>query len=434
LASIATRATSILTLVFLVPAAHEALGPERFGLWMLLSSLTMVLSFADLGLGNGIMNEVAAANGHDDIPRLARAASCGFFMLAAIAAAAGIIFAAAYPFAPWATAFNVRSPEAQTEAALSVAVFAVCFLVSLPLSIANKIQLGMQDGFLANSVLAVANVVAFCGVYAGLRLHAGVPLLVALLFGMPPAVQALTSAWYFHRRHPELRPRLGAIDGDTVRKLARAGLAFFFMQLCLVVTSRFDAFFIAREGSVEQAGLFLSCERLFAFASVLPLSFVYPLWPAYREALHRADVAWVRRAFLRSIALAFGLTAAICLPMMIFGDRIFNLWFHTRMSVPMVLLAGFAFWKVIEGLSVAGAMLMNGAGRLRAAMIMHGSMAAISLIAKLSLVDRFGVYSIIWITALSWALCCVAPIAYFAPAILRDAGLSARQDRRLRPT
>lgn len=422
IASIATRATSILTLAVLVPTALAVLGPERFGLWMLLSSLTMVLTFADLGIGNGIVNEIAAAHGRDDAQRAVRVATSGMFLLVIIAILAGVVFAITFAFVPWARAFNVHSAEAQAEVPVAVVAFMACFLVNLPLTIVTKIQLGSQEGFLANAVAAFSNIASFCGVYAGLKLHAGVPLLVVLLVGLPAMVGGLYAVWFFRYHRPELRLRADAIDKSTLRRLGRAGMAFFVMQLSFAVSTRFDAFFIARASGVEQAGLFLSVERLFAFASVLPLAFVYPLWPAYREALHRNDVNWVRRTFQRSIMLSFALTATFCLPILLFGDQIFSRWLGTQTAIPPTLLGGFAVWKLVEIIGTGGAMLMNGAGRLRAGTIMLALMAGSSLVAKFFLIQYLGAYSVVWITASAWTLFCILPLLYFVPAIFRGTG------------
>ena len=41
-----------------IPLTVNYLGSERFGLWMAISSIIVLMSFADLGLGNGLLNAI----------------------------------------------------------------------------------------------------------------------------------------------------------------------------------------------------------------------------------------------------------------------------------------------------------------------------------------------------------------------------------------
>lgn len=420
LAALAARGSSIFTLIVLVPAARAELGPERFGLWMLLSSLTMVLSFADLGIGNGILNEISAARGRDDVPRMRRVVTAGFVLLGGAAMVFGLIAALIGTGFDWARVFNVKSALAVGEARNAVLVFAGCFVFSLVGSVPGKVQSGLQEGLIANGLIGLGNVCAFIAVMLGLRAGWGIPSLVALLFGIPAAIQLLAMGPWFAWKHRELVPNAASLDLATLRRLARSGFAFFIMQVFTVATSRLDAFFVAGYAGAADAGLYSASDRLFSVASIVPISFLFPLWPAYREALHRGDVDWVRHTLVQSMVQASGVTAAVCLPVLLWPDHIFSLWFHTRVDVPGSLTAGFTFWKIVEALGSAGAMLMNGAGRLRAATGMLGAMAVCSLIAKALLVPHFGAFSVVWITAAAWTVFCVLPLAWFVPRILHQ--------------
>ena len=65
--SVFARVAQISTSLITVPLALKYLGNERFGLWMAVSSVLAMASFADLGVGNGVLNTVTTAYGKDDI-------------------------------------------------------------------------------------------------------------------------------------------------------------------------------------------------------------------------------------------------------------------------------------------------------------------------------------------------------------------------------
>ena len=77
LARIVQMGSSLIT----VPFAIRYLGNERFGLWMAISSFLAIAGFADFGLGNGLLNSIARAQGKDDTEGVKRALSSAFASL-----------------------------------------------------------------------------------------------------------------------------------------------------------------------------------------------------------------------------------------------------------------------------------------------------------------------------------------------------------------
>ena len=66
LASLGARVITVLTNLVMVPLLVSYLGEERYGVWLTLNSFVAYLAFADLGLGNGLLNAVSEAHAHDD--------------------------------------------------------------------------------------------------------------------------------------------------------------------------------------------------------------------------------------------------------------------------------------------------------------------------------------------------------------------------------
>ena len=48
-----TRAVGVAVSIVSIPLVIDYLGPERFGLWVTATAIISMLTFADLGLGNG---------------------------------------------------------------------------------------------------------------------------------------------------------------------------------------------------------------------------------------------------------------------------------------------------------------------------------------------------------------------------------------------
>ena len=90
----AAKLVNVATLLISVPMTLHYLGPERYGLWMAMSSAVYVLSFADLGIGNALINYVANAYGRDDRPSIREAVSTTAIIFGALSVILLAVFSA----------------------------------------------------------------------------------------------------------------------------------------------------------------------------------------------------------------------------------------------------------------------------------------------------------------------------------------------------
>src|SRR5688572_4689820 len=87
---------NMLTMLISIPLTLNYLGAERYGLWVTISSSIMLLGFADLGLGNGLLNAMAEANGRNDRKAAVYCVSSAFFMLSGVALFFGVFWIVLY--------------------------------------------------------------------------------------------------------------------------------------------------------------------------------------------------------------------------------------------------------------------------------------------------------------------------------------------------
>ena len=109
--SVAARAIALLTALISVPLTFRYLGAERYGIWMVLISIIAAMGFADLGIGNGLMNAVSEAYGKDDHHLAKEYITSALALMLCIATLLALAGAVAYPFLPWLRLFNVKSGE-----------------------------------------------------------------------------------------------------------------------------------------------------------------------------------------------------------------------------------------------------------------------------------------------------------------------------------
>ena len=386
------------------------LGFERYGLLMTVTSVTAFLSFADFGMGNGLLTAISTAHGRDDREAAKRNVSSIFYMLLTIALVCLVSLALAYRFIPWMQIYNVRSPLAVAEAGPATVVFVLCTLLCLPLGVVQRVQSGYQEGFRAAMWQAGASLISLIALLVTIACKAGLVPIVLAVSGAQVLVGLLNSLHEFGWSRPWLAPTSAAFCWRTSKKLAHTGFQFFLLQLVSIVGFSSDYIVLAHcvgAGSVAQ---YATVQKLFLLISTLQGVVLTPLWPAYAEAAVRGDYAWIKRTLFRSTAVAMALAGTLSLPLILYSGPLLWIWTKQAVAVPPQTLWGLATWRVLYGYGASLWMFLSALNRLRVLLITGTLFAVVSVGAKLLLAHRWESAGVIWATVITYAAIVVVPV------------------------
>jgi len=387
------RAIGLLTSLVSVPLTYRYLGPERYGIWMVLISIIAAMGFADLGIGNGLMNAISEAYGKDD-RRLAREhLTSALALMLAIATVLAVAGAVVYPFLPWMRVLNVKSAAAAAEGAKAFLVLYASFILNIPLGVISRAQSGLQKGYSAQIVGAIASLLSLCAILIVIALHANLVWLVsALVFA--GILSALLNAWILFHAHPWLLPRWQAYSATSAHKILKLGIMFFVLQCAFTLAYTSDNIVIDQVMGVAAVALYAVPQKLFGFVTSVVSMAINPLWPAYGEAISRGDVAWVKRAFFRSLWLVLAITIPVCTVLVFASPWILRVAVGKSLQAPLSLLIVLAVWCVVNAVSVVSAILLNGAGVLKAQSALAIIVGVCNLALSIFLTRRYGVIGV----------------------------------------
>ena len=358
------KAIGLLASLISVPLTYRYLGPERYGIWMVLISIIAAMSFADLGIGNGLMNAVSEAYGKDDRRLAQQHVTSAVILMLWIAAFLVIAGAAGYPFLPWVRLFNVKSEAAAAEGARAFLVLYASFVINIPLGVITRAQAGIQKGYTTQILGACGGILSLGAMVLVISLHAGLAWLVfASVF--PGIIATLFSGWILFREFPWLLPSWHAYRTSSAHKIFKLGIMFFVLQCAFAVSFSSDNIVIAQILGASAVAVYAVPQKFFGFVSAVVSMGVSPLWPAYGEALARGDVAWVRRVFFGSLWLTLAMTVPLCTLLAVAGPWFLRVAAGKSFHAPMALLVVLAVWAVVNAVSVVISMLLNGAGVLK---------------------------------------------------------------------
>lgn len=413
IANFFAKGISLLTSLISIRFTVNYLGPERFGIWALISSFTAMLTFADLGIGNGLLNSISDAYGKDDRQGASKYVSSAFFMLLFLSILFAIIFVIGFPFITWTRIFNISSPQTIAEVIPAMSIFIICFLINIPLGVIQRIRLGYQEGFINSVWLALGSIGTLIAILVLIHFRAGLPSLVFALVGFPIITQLGNGSILIFRQNTWLKPRLINFSFSSAKHILRLGFLFFVLQAAVAISYESDGFIISQFLGIESVTQYAIPKRLFSIFVVLLSLIMNPLWPAYGEAIARRDIGWVKKTLFRSLSFSIITGIFIGLVLLFFSKPILEIWVGDAVTPTLSLLVGFTGWLILSSIMNTFAMFMNGASVMSFQLIMASTMTIVNITASILLVQRIGVAGPIWGTVISLFLCQLFPTIWF---------------------
>jgi O-antigen/teichoic acid export membrane protein len=394
IASAFGRLVGVGTTIISLPLTLHYLGPERFGMWVTLSAFSLLLSFTDLGIGNSVLTAVAQSAGRSVKADLVRLVSSAYAAMTTIAVGILLALALAYPIIPWERLFNVSSPTASKEAGPAAAIFFIILALTGPLTLVNRIQSGLQEGFRSNLWQCAGNISALLALVIATEWYASLPILVLAIAGTPALVALINSVDFFMFRRPDIRPRLAKVEGAALWRLANDGWLFLILQCCAAVMFQSNPIIVAQVLGASAVASFAIPDRLFGVVGAILGMALMPLWPAYGDAIARGDLSWTRRTLKLSLVLSISGAVILGFFLVVAGPTLIDWWVSGAVSVSFALIAALWAWKVMEAVGNAVAMFLNGVNQLRVQVACALATATSSIALKVWLTAHIGVIGI----------------------------------------
>lgn len=429
LAASGTRVISLATSLISVPLTLRYLGVERYGMWLAITSVVIMLGSADLGMGNGLINLIADAMGREDREEARRAASSALCMLSGIAFLILLSAAIAYPFVPWGRLFNVHSALAIHEAGPALLVFLACVAINLPLSVISSIQTGLLNGFLNNLWAILGSIFSLAALLLAIHFHAGLAVLLLAFSGAPIVALLLNGAQLFLWEQPGLLPNWRSVSLITARRLLRMGIMFFLLQVSISVAYGSDNIVIARIMGAGAVPAYAVPARLFNIVASLLGMVSGAMWPAYADAKARSDWHWIKRSYIRTTILGVSVSAALTAALIIFGNRILYVWVNLFsgadkghgpvIQASALLLTIFGIRCVLNAYLQPINYLMNGINELKVQVIAGLIMAVVNIGLSILFVKMYGIVGAVLGTVVAETIVLVVPMTIALNRTLR---------------
>lgn len=358
--SVAARLISIAVAFLSVPLVLHHLGPEKYGVWVTMLSIVAMLSFADFGVGAGLVNALAAAFAADDVVSIQRDISSGLCAVIVIAAILLSGLLAAWPIVDWGAIFRVGHGSAAASINLAILFFGISFCASIPVALIQRVQLSLQLGAQSAAWQIASSALLLGALVAVIMADGDLPALILTYLGVPILVGVANNIHFFAGRASRIRPRIRSVVPSRAIFFIQSGFWFLLIQLGNSVIAGALPLIISRVIGPSAVPDYSVPERLGNLVVMLVVIYVQPIWPAYREAAHRGDMGWVRQMYYKT-SVRIGFVAGLLLLALSFVARpIMLIWVGPTIKTSALVVIGICIYKFVESFTWQNAMLMNG--------------------------------------------------------------------------
>lgn len=409
ISALGSKGINLIVVLISVPLTYNYLGDERFGMLMTMLSILAIMGFADLGLGLGLLNKIAIYE--SNTTKLKSAISSTFFFLIGISTLLSIIFLIPSYYIDWHIVFNVHSSLAKSEVNQMVFVFITIFLLVLPFTIISKVQGGFQEGYYNEIWLAAGNITSLLTLYITVHYKLGVPYILLSLYGVKSIFVFLNFAFYFFLNRKDLIPKFKYFDKFIFKAVFSESIIFFILQILAVMNTSSDNLIIAQYKGAQAVALFSIGYRLFTVFMMPVQAFIYPLLPAFNDALAKQETKWIIN-ILRKISIygtALSLISAIIY--MTLGNKIISIWINKNTVLPTSLIIAFSVYVLYFNVNGVVSQIMMTPKLINKKLIYFGASSIFILLSKIFLIKYFNISIVLWITIV------IAITLYIIPSI-----------------
>jgi O-antigen/teichoic acid export membrane protein len=293
------------------------------------------------------------------------------------------------PFVDISRLFGLQAPDA--DVARGITVFLMLFLLGIPLSVTEKLQWGLQRGYIAGIWALAAAISTTLGIALAALLGFGLTGLAIAYAGTPILFGLCNTIWSFVWRWPNFRPRITYVQRSHIRELLQVGGLYFVLQLSAALAFAADNFIVAMTLGPDQVPDLAVPARLFGLVTFALGLLLRPMWPEYARAIGLGRAAWVERTTLRSLVLATGAAALASAALVWSGSTLTSALTEGTVHASPALLLALGASAIVVTAGNAISMLYNAVGALRFQAVTALAMAAVVLTLKIKLVGPMGV-------------------------------------------
>lgn len=339
------------------------------GVWYTIFSLaSWVLSF-DLGIGNGLRNNLVFVLVENDEKRAKTLISSAYVAISLLTLLMMAFSAALVHFVDWNAFLNVSVTSIpRQDLQWSVGILLTGILLQMTLRIINSVLYALQRSSINNLLALLTSLLMLTFALVAPRLglaNSLIALAIAYLVSVNlPLLIATLTVFSFDGTLKGCGPSVKLFRLDQAKTVVNLGLSFLWAQIMFMLICNTNEYLIAQLASPEAVVEYQAYFKLTSLALSIYVLALTPLWSAVTKALGENDYRWLKKAYrvLRRSVLAIALIEILIVVSL---QPLMDIWLgEGTIQINYAYGACFAFMNICQAWQSAESTVACGSGKM----------------------------------------------------------------------
>lgn len=369
LISVVVKGGSLLIALFTTPAyMHFFDNNEILGVWFTLLSVLAWILNCDMGIGNGLRNNLVYAINDKDWDKAKKYISSSYIFLTIVGSLIFLMVRFAGDFISWNRVFNISTSVISSEImAAAVQILLASIILQFILRLVTSVLYALQEAFVPGLMNLLTNSIMLIYVVTSNILGNNnniTNLAIVYLFAVNlPLV--IATVFVFVKKIPKAAPSIFCFKMSYAVEILKIGAVFLWLQLIAMIIDNTNSYLIAVFVNNSAVVEYQIYSKIFNLPMTAVMLLTTSLWSTITKAKAENDWVWIKNCYKKSMKLMIVITVmefiAIC-PLQLF----FDLWLGEKsITVNYIYAAVFAVSGIVMSLRTVLASYSNGLCELR---------------------------------------------------------------------
>jgi len=351
-----------------IPLLLNYLDTEQYGVWVTIFSIVNIVFFVDAGIGNGLKTKLSEALSLQDYKLAKTYISTAYLFISGIALAVLLIGAVFLFTINWQDLFNTSIKNEELIVVLGLILGMV--VISFVLNIFKSFYYSAQQSSKVEFALLIYQLLVLSSIYILLQYFTRNLLYVALVYGVSNISIGLLFTFLFFRKNKNIKPSIKYFKKEKVNDLMGLSLAFFCIQLCMIIIFTTDNLIITNLIGPEEVTSYDIVYKLFQVVITISVIAQDPFWALYTDAYQKKDYKWIKQTLIRLNKL-FLVFIIITVLLFVFSKPIIKFWLQRDLNISNKLILFMSIFVLIRAYGSIYMCFLNAIGKIKLQMWLY---------------------------------------------------------------
>ena len=388
-----------------IPLLLNYLEKEQYGIWVTIFSLVNIVLFIDGGIGNGLKTKLSEALSLKNNQLAKTYISTAYISIFLISLFVLIIGCSLIYFIDLKNLLNSNLSENELKMVFFTTLFMVIF--GFVLNLYKSFYYAAQKSSKVELSLLIYQVFILISVTLLLQYFPRNLLFVALIYGLSNIIVAIIFTVSFFKKNKKIRPAITFFSKEKVKDLMSLSMAFFGIQLCMIVIFTTDNLIITNLIGPKEVTNYDIVYKLFQVAITITVIAQDPFWALYTDAYQKKDFTWIKKTIIRLNKL-FLFFVFIIVGLFFVAKPLIKFWIQRDLLIPTSLILLMAIFVLIRVYGTISMTFLNSIGKVKLQLWLYVFGAIINIPLSIYFVKQFDlgssgvilgtICSIIWLS------------------------------------